>query len=155
MRVPKWLVAGILAVPLMALADDSVQMTPGRWQETFKVTAATLHGKPISPDAFKGKTTFSCVSPDQAHDPRLYFTYVSAGGSCEPPRGTVAGGHVSLTTHCSSGGRRPMDIDLQGSYGRQSYRMTGVARGSSADWPLTMTIVVDGAFQGPCKGDEQ
>ena len=42
-------------LPATATAADSVQLTPGRWEETIATVSVSLDGRPLPADAFKNQ----------------------------------------------------------------------------------------------------
>lgn len=159
MRVPKWVVAGVLAVPLMALADDTVQMQPGRWQETPTVTSVIRAGVPVPADALRNsqdKARFSCIAPAEARSPTLYFMEHTPGDNCSTPEGSVAGGRIAMRAQCRlKNTNAPAAISVEGSYTPQSYHTVIKALATFNGVPMEINFNVDGRYVGACTGDEE
>jgi Protein of unknown function (DUF3617) len=153
----KGILIAVALAPLTAMAKDGVQMAPGRWQESFKFTAATVAGQPISLEDLKPPhpNRFSCIKPDEAANPRLYFAEVEPGDDCAKPVATVGNGRMSIRTLCKMDKTVTFNVALDGTYDRESYHMTGTAQGSIDGKPVVMSTAVDGAYVGSCKGDEK
>jgi len=151
----KFLTAAAIVVPVTAMAADSVQMTPGRWEERMNLISATLAGQNLPVDGFPGQnqTEYSCISPAEAADPAAYFLSHSSGDGCDP-HGTVANGHISISGTCMRNDR-PMQLVLDGTYGRDTYRVTAQATTSVKSQSMVMNIVMDARYVGACKGDEK
>jgi uncharacterized protein DUF3617 len=158
-RVPKWILAGAMAVPLMALADDSVQMTPGRWQETPTVTKVLRAGVPVPLEVFSSsqeKARFSCLSPAEAKNPTLYFMEHTPGDNCSTPQGSVASGRIAMSAQCKlKDTSAPASISVEGTYAQQSYHTVIKALATFNNTPMEINFDIDGKFVGPCKGDEE
>ena len=158
MRVPKWLMALGCAVPLMALADDTVQMTPGRWQETPTAASVTVNGKRVASGDLTTEAKFSCIAPNEARNPSLYFMEHSPGDNCAVPEGTVGGGRIAMRSQCRlKNTTTPAAVSVAGRYDAQSYHTDIKAVGSFAEssLPFEITFAIDGKYVGPCKGDEE
>ena len=159
MRVPKWVLAGICAVPLMALADDSVRMKPGRWQETPTITSVLRNGVPVPAEAFRNtqdKLRFSCISPAEATNPTLYFMEHTPADNCSTPEGSVAGGRIAMHAQCKlKTTSAPATISVEGAYSEQGYHTVIKALATFNGTPMEINFNVDGKFVGPCKGDEE
>ena len=139
-----------------ATGADTVQMAQGRWQETLAITNIMLGDDKIPAEAFakSGDTRYACLGAKDAASPKLYFTEVHAGDECAAPNGDVANGQLTLTTQCQMDKKLPMKVDLRGTYERESYHLNGIARAEMDGRPFTMTMTVDGVFQGKCTGSE-
>ena len=77
MRTPaKCAFAGTLAVALTA-ASDTVQLTPGRWQNTLKSTSTTIDGAPAPAKHLQKdqEESYDCITPEQARNPAQYFLF--------------------------------------------------------------------------------
>jgi len=154
-NVSRFVIAAIALLPVAALAADSVQMTPGRWEERMNLVSATLDGKSLPIDGFPGQnqTEYSCISAAEALDPSAYFLSHSAGDGCDP-QGTVANGHIAITGTCVRNDR-PMQMVMDGTYSRETYRVTARATTTVNSQPMVMNILMEARFVGACKGDEK
>lgn len=155
MRIRPILAAAIVLVPAMALAADSVQMTPGRWVETFTTTSATIGGTAV-PAAQLGPPASKpvCMTAAEAADARSFFQARSGGSACGDPTGTVGGGAIALAATCARDGAAPVAIEVKGTYGKATYNAAIRAQGGSGATGTLVTMTVTGRYEGACRGDE-
>lgn len=141
-------------LPAAALAADTVTMSPGRWEETTTVMSATIDGKPAPVDLLSSanETEYSCISPEEAAEPRRYFLQSKEGDKCVPD-GTAANGRIDATATCGGDGAGK-SIVLSGSYGPKTYAMNARVVLAMGAKPLEVQLQLRGRFVGACTGDE-
>jgi hypothetical protein len=148
--------AAIVLLPTIALAADSVQMTAGRWVETFTTTSANIAGKAV-PAAQLGEAVSKpvCMSPAEAADARTFFQSRGGGGSnCADPTGTVGSGKLALVSTCRQDGGAPVVLEVKGDYGAATYNAAIRAQSGAAPSQTVVTMTVTGRYEGACRGDE-
>lgn len=153
----RFLTAATIIVPVAAMAADSVQMVPGRWQETMRLTSMTVEGKTIPLEATKrgNATRFSCISPEMAADPRRHFDEVRPGDECQPLEGgAIANGRLLARARCNLDEKVPFTMTLEGTYARDNYHATINGQGMIGGRAVTVSGTADGTYVGPCTGDE-
>jgi hypothetical protein len=149
--------AAIVAVPAAAMAGDSLQFSPGRWEETITVTAIRVGGQEFH-DAQVGKSErlkFECISGEEATNPEYYFKHSGEHRKCSGLEGTVAAGRIHLTSNCVDPDIGPGTLVMDGTYGRERYEASVKATGDIRGKPFIIDSVVEGRFVGVCRGDEE
>lgn len=155
----KSLSAAVIAIPVAAIAADSVQLTPGRWQETDRTIAMTVDGEAVPSnilqDAMQVETMFYCIPPSEAQEPALFFRGNVRDDKCALRAKAVANGRIAMSYGCDSedGGAETWTID--GTYDKQAYAMTWKINSSTGGQPFTLTKTMEGRFLGRCTGDEK
>jgi len=153
----KLMAAASIVIPVAALAADSVQMKPGRWQERMRLTSMIVEGKtiPVAADKRNNATRFSCISAQTAADPRRHFDEVQPGDECQPLEGTtVANGRLFARARCNLDEKIPFTMTLEGTYGSENYHAVINGQGMVAGKTVTVSGAADGSYVGTCKGDE-
>ena len=151
----KPIAALVLALPLMAMAADTVTLSPGLWEQTVTTTALTIGGEPRSLDEMPERTrTFTtCISEAEAADPTLFFMSRAGGGSCGAPTGTVADGKLALAATCD-GDTGTAIVELQGNYSAHSFSAKVKAQSTIAGAPAVAEITLTGEHKGLCPVEE-
>lgn len=154
--LPRAAAFAVFALPLGAMSADSVSMTAGRWIETTTTTAVTLGGKP-APGATLNQPASRplCLTAQEAAEPARYFQSKTPSGACAAPTGTVAGGQIKLAATCEDSNTPRMMIEVSGTYAPDSYRAAIRAQSLVSGQPAVIDMVVDGRFDGACRGDEE
>jgi hypothetical protein len=145
-----------VSAPAAALSGDGIKFTAGRWQETTTIQAVTLGGETLPLDLFSGanETGYSCVASGIDQDPEYYFMRLEPGVDCEAPKGTVAGGRISMAATCRIENTVPMAVQVSGTYDADSYRADVHGVATMEGQPLLFDFLMAGEFVGACTGDE-
>ena len=149
----KFGLAASLCVPIAAMAADSVQLTPGRWEVTTAFLSVLLDGRPLPNDIFKNSVGFDCISPAFAAEPARYFLEPDSAKDCKPG-GTVADGHIAMAGKCAMPFGDMMARGV-GTYQSKSYEVIMKADATMDGKPLVMNFALRGKYVGACKGDEE
>jgi hypothetical protein len=154
--INKIILVAALAAPAAAMTGDSVQLVEGRWEERITVTRVTVGGEDLPLESFPGRITtkFTCISPEQARDPRLYFQIPDNDGDCSVPEGVVLGGRMEMSSTCKMDDGTPMKMAVQGNYGRGTYRADVIGDADMQGQPFWLNMTMEGRFVGACTGDE-
>ena len=155
--IVKLMPAAIIIAPVAVLAADSVQLTPGRWEEIGKVAAMTFGGRSVPGDMFKGEaeTTLYCILLNEAREPALFFRGDTRGDQCALRHKSVAHGRIAMSYACDSPDGTPETWTLVGTYAKASYHITWRINTSAEGQPVTITKTMEGRFVGRCTGDEK
>jgi len=149
----KFGMAASLCLSVAAMAADTVQLTPGRWEVTTTFVTVLLDGQPMPNDLFKSAPGFDCISPAFAADPARYFLEPDSAKDCKPG-GTVADGHIAMAGKCAMPFGEMMARGV-GTYQSKSYEVIMKADAIMDGKPLVMNFALRGKFVGACKGDEE
>ncbi|MGF7146792.1 hypothetical protein FHS96_000401 [Sphingomonas zeicaulis] len=144
----------MLALPLIAQADVAIEA--GRWEEHFVPSRVLLDGTPLGPDmvAKMAQTRARCVTPDRAKDALGFI--LSREVACGTPRMTGSAAGFTISAQCpATSDEGPRDLAAQGTWTRDTYRMTMTASGPAGDHQLTVEATIDGRRAGACRGDEE
>lgn len=149
----KFAAAALIVAPAAALAADTIQLTPGRWQVTMITQSVSIGGRPMSRENFEDHKNFDCITPDVAAEPARYFLLPDRERECKP-QGTVANGRVAMTGECNMRGMGKMMVTSTGTYEPRSLDVTWNAQGIFGGQPVIMIFVMRGRYLGACRGDE-
>jgi len=143
--------AALLVLPVAAIAADTVQLKPGRW-EVQSATSAASNGRAIPP-AFVPNTppAYRCLSPATAANPTGYFLKAT---NCGAPEGRAEGGNIRLKTRCTSPNGVKISMDVSGTYTSDSYDVVTRSIGKLKGVTLDTTFHDRARYVGPCQGDE-
>jgi hypothetical protein len=145
--------AATALLPATAMAADSVQLTPGRWEETIATVSVSLDGRPLPADAFKNQRSADCISPEFALEPSKYFLEPDRQKDCKPS-GSISGGRIAMAGKCTNMPFGEMMVTSTGTYQPKSYEMVMKADAIVEGKPLVINFVMHGEFVGACRGDE-
>lgn len=145
----------LVALPLAAMAQQADQFAPGRWEDRIQFTGLSIGGAAQQVEALNAsaKPRYSCVTPEMARAPALYFMGHQPGDNCTTPEGSVANGTISLKSICSLKGA-PLTVSVRGRYDALTYHTDVTAEGLLPRGTLSMTMTADGKMVGACRGDE-
>lgn len=136
-----------------ATAADTVQLTPGRWEETISTLSVLLDGRPISTDSVKNQRDADCISPEFALEPEKYFLEPDRQKDCKPS-GSISGGRIAMTGKCTNMPFGEMMVTSIGTYQPKAYEIVMKADAIVKGKQLVMNFVMHGEFVGACRGDE-
>ena len=147
----KGVLAIILTFPLMAMSADSVTLMPGLWEQTVTTTSLSIDGAARDlgdmPDRVKSYTT--CISPEEAANPTLFFMSRAGGGSCGKPTGTVADGKLALAATCD-GDTGAAIVELEGTYSAHQFAAAVKVQSTIRGAPAMAEIGITGTHKGLC-----
>ena len=151
-RILKVGIAASIFVPVAAMAGDTVQLTPGRWEVTTTFLSVLLDGQPVPNNIFKNQIAFNCISPAFAVEPARYFLEPDSKKDCKPA-GTVVDGRIAMAGACHMPFGEMMASGV-GTYQPRSYEIIMKADAAMGGKPLVMNFALRGKYVGACKGDE-
>ena len=121
--------------PVGAVAADSIQFRPGKWEVRVAAQRVTLDGEDIALDTLgeTDTTDSQCVSPDMAKDPSRYFMEVGPADDCTSPNGKVGDGKIAMIAQCKIDDGVVGDVAVIGEYDQDSYHATARMKAALGD----------------------
>ena len=146
-----------IAIPAASLAADSVQLTPGRWQEIDRTTAMAIAGRQVPANLLPKdvESALYCIPPNEAREPASFFRGNVRGDQCALKQKWVANGQVALSYGCESPDGLPGTWMIKGTYSNRTYQLTWQINTSYEKQPVTITKTMEGRFVGRCTGREK
>lgn len=131
---------------------------PGKWLSSVTVEEMSMPGMPAQTAEHMKRmiadthTSESCVTPEQAREPREQF--FSGNENCRYDHFRMARGRIDAKMRCESRGTAQL-MEMTGTYSRESYEMRMKSSIDRADaQPVQMQMKVEAKRVGECTGEE-
>lgn len=139
---------------------EKVELEPGRWETTIKVSDAKLGGVPLPQGAnplAEGRTNVACISKEQAANPDANIFAGDQPQGCTYDRFAMSGGKIDAAVNCAVPGQPArMSMTMAGEYSGTSYRLvtdsriTGGGPGLPPGAAITSRAEITGRRLGDC-----
>lgn len=140
----------------------SEMLNPGRWESTVRIEKVDIPGMPAElaermKKAMAGRTSASCLTPEQAKKPAAEFFAGKDRQGCRYDHFRMGDGELDAKMTCGGQGGGAT-IAMKGDYTPDSFRlamtMDGKGMANAPQGAMSMAMAVDSKRVGECTGQE-
>jgi Protein of unknown function (DUF3617) len=138
-------------------------ISPGRWEATMTIDNVSIPDMPpaiaekMKSAMGKKQTMISCLTPEEAKQPKEGFFGGEGSKACRYESFTMANGKIASVMKCAGEGMS-RTMTMNGTYSADSYRMTvastGTAGANNPVGAMSMKMSMDARRTGACTGKE-
>lgn len=135
------------------------KMRPGEWETTVQVVKFDMPDAPpqmkqaMEKSMAEGKSSKSCVTPEEAQRDPAEFLKKGQGENCTYERFSFAGGKIDGKMSCATPQQGKMEATMTGTIGTDAISMTmdNVMSGGPMPGKMAMTMKMESKRIGDCK----